>query len=354
MHIEGKKTLKHRVAEFRKFLARGVALPESRIEHAAKMNTASTSDATEPVQSHIELDQCLSDLKLVIDEIGALKRDIASLRTFLEDCPGVRSLHVEENTALVRLAMGPRMYVDSRDRGVGSWLMQQGRWEPQYTHQVRRLVKSGFTCIDAGAHMGYYTLITAKLVGPTGRVLAFEPNPRLVDLLRRSVQINGFTRDVVEVHQFALGDRNGAVELSFEVGQFGGGNIFATEANRRARNQVVANVDIRRLDDFEIDTSKPLFIKLDTEGAEYLIMKGAEKLLREISDVIIMMEFTPLFINKQLPVAAFLKYLRGFNFRFFTENKKDTLILVERNEREIEEMGNCYLFLARRDIAERH
>jgi hypothetical protein len=65
-----------------------------------------------------------------------------------------------------------------------------------------------------------------------------------------------------------------------------------------------------------------------------------------------MMEFTPFFINKHLPTREFLNYLRGLNFKFFVVDDGNGWPLVETTEPEIEKLGNCHLFLSRRDIAE--
>ena len=116
---------------------------------------------------------------------------------------------VDPETALCRVLGQWKMYVDLRDTGFAPHLMLEGYWEYWITDFVWRNVKPGQVALDLGANHGYYTLLLADLVGPGGRVHAFEPNPRLLELLRRNIALNGFWR-VAEAREEAVGDGAGA------------------------------------------------------------------------------------------------------------------------------------------------
>ena len=76
---------------------------------------------------------------------------------------------------------------------------------------MRQVLGAGGTFVDAGANIGWFSLLGASLVGPTGHVVAIEPNPLNVALLRQSARDNGF--DNVDVMVVALSDEGGVVAL---------------------------------------------------------------------------------------------------------------------------------------------
>lgn len=172
----------------------------------------------------------------------------------------------------------------------GSWWLPQsggkllrifaGTYEPEQTRLFREYVKPGATLLDVGAHVGYYTLLAAALVGRSGRVVAFEPNPRNYAFLRRHVAVNGCHH--VEVEDAAVSDENGVAAFEFGTG---------TGTGRLTGRSVTADgaVEVRtvRLDDFCAARSvAPDAIKIDVEGAELNVLRGAERTIAAHSPVI--------------------------------------------------------------------
>ncbi len=84
--------------------------------------------------------------------------------------------------------LGHRMFLDRFD---SLSLSVVGRHEQCITELVQQIIKPGDIVLDIGANIGYYTLIFARCVGPTGHVYAFEPDPGSFALLQKNVQING-------------------------------------------------------------------------------------------------------------------------------------------------------------------
>src|ERR1035437_4240958 len=72
---------------------------------------------------------------------------------------------------------GCRLFLPGHDVGVSDNLRMEGAWEPEMTDEFKRLVRPGMTVLDVGANIGYHTVLASRLVGPKGRVLAFEPDP---------------------------------------------------------------------------------------------------------------------------------------------------------------------------------
>ncbi|HET6764933.1 MAG TPA: FkbM family methyltransferase [Longimicrobiaceae bacterium] len=150
-----------------------------------------------------------------------------------------------------------------------------GTYEPEQTALFRRHVQPGARVLDVGAHVGYYTLVSSVLAGPTGKVWAFEPNPTNHAFLRRHVQING--RGNVTVVQAAVSDRPGTARFDFGTGS-GTGHLAEDGA-----------IEVRtlRLDDFCAEQgADPTAVKIDVEGAEMQVLEGAEQVIARARPVI--------------------------------------------------------------------
>lgn len=72
----------------------------------------------------------------------------------------------------------------------------EGIYEPEICQTIMRIVEPGWVCVDAGAYVGYYSLLLAKLVGERGRIIAFEAHPKNAEQLRSNVRINGYETQV--------------------------------------------------------------------------------------------------------------------------------------------------------------
>jgi FkbM family methyltransferase len=151
-------------------------------------------------------------------------------------------------------------------------LLQSGR-ERTFVDLLVAAIPSGGTVLEAGGHMGYVTLQAARAVGPSGRVVTFEPNPRTVPVIKRNLEANGLA-DRVTVVQLALGDAAGrhAFYLS------GGGDT--SSLHRPDGETELVNVEVTTVDEWlGVDTSVDV-VKLDIEGAEVAALRGMERTLR--------------------------------------------------------------------------
>ena len=143
-----------------------------------------------------------------------------------------------------------------------------GTYEPEQTRVFQEHVRPGATVLDVGAHVGYYTVLSAVLAGPRGAVWAFEPNPANARFLRRHVQINGLAN--VHVTEAAVAAAEGVARFDFGTGS-GTGRLAAGGA---------LEVRTLRLDDFcDAHAVAPSAIKVDVEGAEREVLEGARDTL---------------------------------------------------------------------------
>jgi FkbM family methyltransferase len=145
--------------------------------------------------------------------------------------------------------------------------MYLGCYEPQETRTARRLLKPGMTFVDAGANAGHFTFLAASLVGPSGRVLAFEPDPMLAERLAATAPPN------TRVFPHALGREYATKTLSIPPVSFGNRDPVLVELPGHEHVRVkVAPLDA------VVDGTVDL-LKLDVEGHEAEVLAGATRLL---------------------------------------------------------------------------
>ena len=146
------------------------------------------------------------------------------------------------------------------------------------------LLSEGDWAFDVGANVGDYTLSLAKLVGPNGRVFSFEPNPRNFNKLSHLVQMGRLEH--VSVHPIALGETSGTASLVVERDQGmwrvnSGYLVFDTEDfNRFSGHTRRSTVRIATLDELFPNCGMAGFMKVDVEGLELPVLRGARELLR--------------------------------------------------------------------------
>jgi FkbM family methyltransferase len=155
--------------------------------------------------------------------------------------------------------------------------VREGRFETSEIAFVGRFLKPGMTVLDLGAHHGLYTLLASKRVGLAGRVIAFEPSPREKKALLLHLKLNRCKN--AEVHGLALGAENADADLYLAKGRQSGCNSLRPPERIRWRSTI--RVHVAKLDDWlaERGVERVHFIKLDVEGAEMAVLKGAERLL---------------------------------------------------------------------------
>ena len=155
--------------------------------------------------------------------------------------------------------------------------MAYGLFEVETTRVIRRLLRPGMHFVDGGANLGYFTLLAADCVGPTGRVDAFEPQPEILRRLKDNLQRNGMT-GIANVHELALSNEDGqAVIHQFDDADHNHGCASLFDAHRQAT--ATTPVPTVRLDRM-LAGDVPDLIKLDLEGAEALAIEGMAELLQ--------------------------------------------------------------------------
>jgi FkbM family methyltransferase len=134
---------------------------------------------------------------------------------------------------------------------------------------------SGQTVYDVGGYEGVITLFFARRVGPHGRVITFEPNPRNLRKIEENVRLNGFTH--VTIKPLALGSAPGRATLVFPADETARGSLESHIADdiRKETGAQTADVDVDTLDNqLAAGLPRPDFVKLDVEGVERDVLEG--------------------------------------------------------------------------------
>lgn len=221
-----------------------------------------------------------------------LARKLGVLRDFLLNNPLTnkifffifRNLRPKKNVVIK--IQGSKMLVDSR-RGLGARVWENGTWEMMTTKIMQKYLKKGMVVVDIGANIGYYSLLAAKRVGPSGKVYAFEPAPENYAALKKNIEMNGYT-NIIPV-QKAVADKNGVVPFLLDVKEPLAHRI---QDNGDKKNNI--EVSVVTLDDFFKDKEKQIdIIKIDAEGSEMFVLEGMRRILTENKNLVVFSEFCP-------------------------------------------------------------
>lgn len=174
-----------------------------------------------------------------------------------------------------------KLWVDIGDRGVSMHCVT-GSYEPAETAFIRKFLMPGMTFVDIGANIGWFTLNAAKIVGPTGRVISFEPRADTYAALSRSLEDNDYL-SYCNAHNNAVGDAPGELLIGWNAQMANPGGTWLLPQkglqdafiNGGANTQKTAVVTLDSvLGDARVD-----LIKIDVEGAEPLALGGAARVL---------------------------------------------------------------------------
>lgn len=203
---------------------------------------------------------------------------------------GARQISETASTRVVRVLDAFDIRVLKEDASVAPHLLQDGFWESWITSWFTKWVRPGMTVLDVGANCGYYTLLFEKLVGKYGTVIAYEPNPIYVELLRSTRDLNNANFKIREV---ALSDNLGSATLTVPGTLHGSASIMGKFPEYKAVEYEVRTTTLDR-EVMNLTFFRHDIIKMDAEGAEELIWNGGRRLWEDVSThTTLVIEFTP-------------------------------------------------------------
>jgi FkbM family methyltransferase len=213
------------------------------------------------------------------NEVPHILSDTRTFREFLNDllnseefshCAGF----VPPNRVFMVELQDFRLWFNTSDREMGM-IMASGQYEPQSVELLKSIIRPGMKCVDAGAHIGFYTCLIASLVGETGKVYAFEPMPSHFKLLLRNIEENQL-QQVTRAYNLACSDVCGSLNVSKIPNMFVVGQVGNTEQ---------VTVEAVRLEDVIEDMID--FVKLDVEGHEPAVIHGMVSIISKHKPIIL-------------------------------------------------------------------
>ncbi len=195
--------------------------------------------------------------------------------------------------------------------GSAAQILYRGLSSSPIVETMIELLSDGMVMIDIGAHIGEYTLIGAKLVGPIGQVHAFEPQPTLAEMIKQNAARNDLTN--VKVYNYAVADFNGSVSFFADPGSMAGW-IAANPEGAAAvpcttLEQLVLQNNLARID----------LVKIDAAGNELSVLQGGTTLLRDGRPAIIFKLYHPAVIAERFGYDArmTIELLRSYEYELF-------------------------------------
>lgn len=254
-------------------------------------------------------------------------------KTFLKDLPGMDIFTVYmyrfwgPSGTICEKVKDVYIYVNSNDLAIGKNIIENGIYEPYETELILNAVKEGDTFVDVGANIGYYSLLVASRIGQNGKVYSFEPVPDNYSLFEKSIKKNGFKN--IKVFKNAVSDKGGEnVKIYLDKENLGKHSM----SRENVTLETIITTKTVTLD--TVINEKINVMKIDVEGAEGLVLKGAKSILQQKS-LTIFMEFFPDAIenvSKINPYNLINDLLNNFNIHMIDNVNKDTINITNITE----------------------
>jgi FkbM family methyltransferase len=163
-------------------------------------------------------------------------------------------------------------------------IQRTGKYEHETTRTIESLLDPGMTFVDAGAHIGYYTMLAAKLVGPEGHVYSFEPVPGTNAMLRENVELNGFSSRAT-IESYAITDHRTTLGFIIDEGS-------SVSARMVDPSETGVPLEGTSLDEYFGSCAWPTvhLVKMDIEGAELAGFRGMRELVERNTAIAVIFE----------------------------------------------------------------
>ena len=232
----------------------------------------------------------------------------------------LRLVHPPGNHRPVRTIVdydhGLRLHVDTAS--FCEWYIYfYGAFRPEISRLLNQLLKRGYVTFDIGANIGMHSVIMANRVGPTGRVVSFEPDPHPHARLKANLALNGF--QFVETHRAALSAKSETRKFFLHdetIGNFANASLYAE--NVGAATDAV-DIDVLSLDDFVARNPPPRLdvIKLLAQGEEWNILQGGRQTIARYRPAVFFL-YEPAYWRRQgLGLMDAVRFFRELGYKTY-------------------------------------
>lgn len=230
--------------------------------------------------------------------------------------------------------------------GLEAQIYYAGSYEAGTLYIFLKTLSSGDVCLDVGANIGLMSLHAAKLVGNSGLVYSFEPMPAVFELLKANVDLNNFNN--IHTYKLALGARQETqpIYAHFAINR-GGSSLVNFEGGQK-----IADVNVETIDNvvFSLIKRDIKLIKIDVEGWELEVLKGARRVLSQAHAPIICVEYSclhPIQGGEPLDIYRFITSINGYRcFKLEKSKSTPSKLMAIREIRDLPKHDNLFCFLS--------
>ena len=258
-----------------------------------------------------------------IDIRGIRKLSVVLPRVLLPDSTKIGAHILQTNHGFL-------MKIDpSKDAGVELSLFQTGTYEKGTLYFIASCLNRGDCFVDIGANIGLMSIFASQCVGNSGKILAFEAHPETHELLLENIILNHIEN--TDTFNFALGNETGKATIydNWNVNRGGASLVI------HAENSTGFEVDVKTLDEVIQNDFQPKMIKIDVEGFEFQVLKGATNTIKNCKPILII-EFSVSRENQYDPfeMIDFIESIGFYEIFKLSGTKERKSKLIQINSRE--------------------
>jgi FkbM family methyltransferase len=247
--------------------------------------------------------------RLVLRSIRLWQSVPARISPVLEKAGALKPVRVEVERRV-------NLLLDPKDL-IGAEILITGGWQPEVWRSISEGLSEGAVFFDVGAHIGYDTLKGSVKVGEGGKVVSFEPNPVTLMQLRANIAASHAANVIVE--PIACTDQEQALTFydSTSEGNSGASSLSLANADEAGRGTLPSlTVRGRPIDNVvrELGLSRLDVMKVDVEGAEYLVLRGARETLRRFHPKLVMEVVPYQLANMHATVGDVVSFLKELGY----------------------------------------
>jgi FkbM family methyltransferase len=232
---------------------------------------------------------------------------------------GNRILRLPYHLFPVKLGAGS-MTAHNFDRFLALWFWKSGSYAQNVATFVDKFCLPGMQVVDIGANIGFFTMYLAKAVGENGKVWAFEPEAKNYANLINNINRNRLTNVVAVNKGVGKNSESGSIWLS--PAHSGDHRSYQPQDENWDGYWKPENIEIVALDDYFAHDQKIDLVKIDTEGSEWSVLRGMQKIMTGMNPPKIFMEFWPHALAEAgTDPGLLLKNIRQLDYQIFREDE---------------------------------
>jgi FkbM family methyltransferase len=231
-------------------------------------------------------DRTFELLTTISDRLKRLEAKVTEIRSLV----GPFGTAFPDGSMLVQTIYGLKYFIDPCDEIMAPQLVVYRQWEPDLSRFFLNSVTTDTVFVDVGANFGYFTCLLASRIGRNGKgkVISIEPNPAMQELLKKNARIN-WSMSPIEICDCAVSERAGVVNFRVPTGRAANASMGTSTPARPGETQFM--VPAKSLDDL-LGGAVVNLIKIDVEGFETAVLRGATNTLRNSPNVQIVLEWS--------------------------------------------------------------